>query len=107
MFFVYWLFQLENDEIIKSIWSKQRLKEPTENEAIITDVNERTTKKSKEGTENLKRKLLQEEMEFKRKLYKLQLESAEKEVEIRNKELEIRHEVLRQIKGIYLIEWDS
>lgn len=43
-------------------------------------------------------------MEFKRKLYKLQLESAEKEVEIRNKELEIRHEVLRQIKGIYLIE---
>lgn len=51
--------------------------------------------KKKEDIEELKKQLLQEEIDFKRKLYKLQLAVAEKE-------LEIKTEVLNQLlKGIF------
>lgn len=41
-----------------------------------------------------KEELITEEIEFRRKLYMLQLETA-------NKELEIKTQVLAQVKGIY------
>lgn len=47
--------------------------------------------------EDLKKKLLEEEIEFKRSLYNLQLESA-------RKDLEIKIEVLNQIKGTLTFE---
>lgn len=52
--------------------------------------------KKKETLEELRYQLLQEELEYKRKLYELQLQAATKEVEIKN-------EILAQIKGLVLI----
>lgn len=48
----------------------------------------------KKGLEQLKIQLLEEELEFKRKLFELQLQAATKEVEIKT-------EILRQVKGLY------
>lgn len=46
--------------------------------------------------EDFKKKLLEEEIEFKRTLYSIQIESA-------RKDLEIKIEVLNQIKGMLLL----
>lgn len=52
--------------------------------------------KKKQSTEELKRELLQMEIEFKKNLYSFQLQAAAKEVEIKN-------EILLQMKGTYFI----
>lgn len=62
---------------------------------------------TKKELEELKRNLLQEEIDYKRQLYDLQLQSAAKDLEIKNlhllsaaKEFEIKYEILQQLKVI-------
>lgn len=83
------------------VWSRKRplhLKATNERSEAIARVcsgfNDINTKKK--DVEELKRQLLEEEIVFKRQLYHLQLQAATKEVEIKT-------EILCQVKGIYLI----
>ncbi|XP_059055008.1 uncharacterized protein LOC131849040 [Achroia grisella] len=82
------------------LWSRRRpqlLHTNERTEAMSSLCNSYTSiNKKKESIEDLKRQLLEDEIQFKRKLYELQLQSAAKEVEIKN-------EVLSQLKGILLI----
>lgn len=81
------------------LWKRRRpiLKENHPQREVVStlctgfqDINDK-----KIEIEDLKKKLLEEEIEFKRSLYEIQLETA-------RKDLEIKIEVLNQIKGMLL-----
>lgn len=81
------------------LWSRRRPQQSQPNErteaiAMLGDSFKDINKK-KENVEDLKRQLCEMEIEFKRKLYELQLQAAAKEVEIKT-------EILLQIKGTSL-----
>lgn len=63
----------------------------------FTNVNSK-----KEQIEDMKMQLLQNELEFKNKLYDLQLQTAAKELQTAAKELDIKTEILNQIKGNFI-----
>ncbi|XP_028039899.1 uncharacterized protein LOC114250286 isoform X2 [Bombyx mandarina] len=77
------------------LWSRRRPRLSVNNErtgamsSLCTSFQ--NVNKKKEDIEDLKRQLLQEELEYKRKFYKYSLEAAAKDVEIKN-------EVLHQLK---------
>lgn len=49
--------------------------------------------------------LLKDELETKSKLHKLQLQAAEKDLTIKDLEIEIKKSVLEQVKGNFLIKY--
>lgn len=81
------------------MWSRRRpqLSKPNERSEAVTGLCDsfKNVNKKKESLENLKHQLLEQELEFKKKLYNLQLQAAAKEVEIKN-------EILAQIKGTFI-----
>ncbi|CAK1547675.1 unnamed protein product [Leptosia nina] len=85
----------ENQNENSSQWPKRksapRMYDKTVSTSCLSSSSEDIHKK-KENTDEMKETLLQEEIDFKRQLYALKIQSAEKDLEIRN-------EILKQIKG--------
>ncbi|CAK1590725.1 unnamed protein product [Parnassius mnemosyne] len=93
-----------SSQFIKStpIWKRRRpiIKENKDKAEVVSTLcgGFKDLNSKKATVEDLKIKMLEEEIKFKRELYQLQLETA-------RKELEIKTEVCNQLKGMCFIYW--
>ncbi|CAB3261074.1 unnamed protein product [Arctia plantaginis] len=85
------------------VWSRRRPVSSHTNErsdAMNTiSSSYKNVNKKKEDVENLKLMILKEELEAKQKLNQLQLQAAEKDIIIKDLEIEIKQAVLDQVRG--------